>query len=136
MRLALILALLLLVTSTYARNGDNNCSEGNGFRKINGDSVEDYGTVASPLRGWVGYTNTGDPIPNMIIECFSDDGRVRLASAKTNASGRFVFPTVKPGQYYLVGRAQNVSTVRIAVRVSKTSNAIACVVAEADANSK
>lgn len=132
MKRTIFLAVALLVTPAFAQHAKSACSEGNGWRSINGIQIEDAGTVGYPLRGWVGYTNTGDPVAGMTIECFSSDGKLRIASATTDAAGDFSVPSLKQGYYLLKATKKGASADPIFVRVSKQSNATACFVAEAE----
>ena len=93
--------------------------------------MNDYGTAAYPLHGWVGCTN-GEPAVAMTVECFTADGRVLLASTTTNALGKFSFPRLKEGTFYLKARAEGASALGEVVRTTKKSQRIPCLVAEAE----
>jgi len=134
-----------LVTHERPQGPVGRCSENNNFRNVDGRYVVDQGTVSSPLRGWVGYTNTGTPVSEMTIECFSSDGKRRIASAMTDSSGYFSFRKLKPGTYSLKGTKREtgadgssfqVLTDEIMVSVStKKSDVVICFVAEAESTS-
>ena len=113
----------MLAVPVYAQSEHGKCSED--------------GAVAHPLRGWVGYTNTGKSISGMTIECFTNPEKPPVASVKTDAAGRFSFPKLSPGKYYLKGSKQLPEGWVIRsdgiVSVSKGSHGIACLVAEGEA---
>ena len=91
--------------------------------------------VGFPLTGWVGYTNTGDSISDMTITAQTDPNKPPVASSKTDATGRFSFPTLGPGVFYLRGTKKLVdATVNTdaVVTVKKGKKLIACLVAEAE----
>jgi hypothetical protein len=135
-----------VVAQEHLHGPKGHCSENNNFRNVNGRYVVDQGRVGYPLRGWVGYTNTGTAVSEMTIECFSSDGKQLIASAKTDSSGNFSFPKLKPGTYSLKGTKRGtgvdgssyqVSTETVMVSVSaKKSDVVACFVADAEATSR
>jgi hypothetical protein len=142
----ILFAALPLVAQKRVHGPVGRCSEGNTFRSVNGKYVVDEGTIGYPLRGWVGYTNTGDPISGMTMECSRTDSKDSIATATTDSSGNFSFPKLKPGKYFLKGtrrekgtdgRSVRVSTDTVMVSVSdKKSDVVACFVAEAEADSR
>lgn len=124
MKLALI-ASLLFALQVYGQNSIGNCAE---------DS-----SVAYPLRGWVGYTNTGTSIDGMTIEAFAQLGKPPVGTTLTDSAGGFSFPKLRPGKYFLKGTKQlnDKYVVRAddTITVTKKSKGIACLVAEAEAPS-
>ncbi|HYG97790.1 MAG TPA: hypothetical protein VD837_01575 [Terriglobales bacterium] len=68
MKHAIAIGALLLVATVYAQNEHGTCSE-DGF-------------VSLPLRGWVGYTNTGESQSDMTVECFTNPDEPPIASTK------------------------------------------------------
>lgn len=125
MKLALIASLLFAV-HVYGQNSIGNCSE---------DS-----SVAYPLRGWVGYTNTGTLIDRMTIEVFTQRGEPPVETTVTDSAGGFSFPKLRPGKYFLKGTKQlndkYVIRADDTITVTKNSKGIACLVAEAELQSK
>lgn len=123
MKLIGVLCLLFLSAACLGQSDHQQCAE-------NRDSV------MSPLRGWVGMTNTGQPVAGMTIECFASRNKPPIATVKTDAAGRFAFPTVGPGKYYLKGTKRlNAKWVVVTdkfVTVSKGAKGIACLVAEGE----
>lgn len=110
---------------------DEQCSQptgDDGF--IQGQYVENDGMAAYPLRGWVGCTD-GTPVVDIVVECFSDDGKALIATTTTNAAGKFSFPKLKKGKYYLRASGKGVSARGVVVRANRNTNAIPCLVAEA-----
>ncbi len=108
------------------------CSQPSGVdRVVEGRYVEDDGAASYPLHGWVGCTN-GVPVVAMTVECFTADGKVLLASTTTNARGKFSFPTLKEGTYYLKARAEGASALGEVVRTTRNSQRVPCLVAEAE----
>ncbi len=95
---------------------------------MNGEMVEDLGTIGLPLRGWVGDAGSGRPVVGMTINAFGEEGKKQLASTVTDEAGAFSFPDLKPGTYYLKGSAKGFIPLRILVRVSENANTIACIV--------
>jgi len=92
--------------------------------------------VEYPLRGWVGYTNTGEPIDGMTIEVFTQLGEPPLETTVTDSAGGFSSPKLRPGKYFLKGtRKLNDKYVIRAddtITVTTQSKGIACLVAEAE----
>ena len=124
---AVILALLgvgLLAQNTTAAHTEH------------GKCAEDNEPVGYPLKGWVGYTNTGEPVSDMTVLVLTSPDKPPVATAKTDAAGRFSFPTIGTGRYYLratkklVGATVSADAV---VTVSRGKNRIACLVAEGEA---
>ena len=82
----------------------------------------------------------------MTMECFSANGKQRIASATTDNSGNFSFPKLISGTYFLKGTKRatgasgsvyRVSTDEVMVFVSATkSDVVACFVAEAETDSR
>jgi hypothetical protein len=97
--------------------------------------AENDEVVGFPLQGWVGYTNTGNPISDMTVECFTSPDTPPVASVKTDAKGRFSFPKLSPGKYYLKATKKLdgwIITAEDFVTLSKGAQRIACLVADAD----
>ncbi len=92
--------------------------------------------VAYPLHGWVGMTNTGTPVDDMTIEVFTQPGKPPVATTVTNSEGRFSFPTLRPGKYFLKGTRQlnekYVIRADETLTVTRKSKGIACLVADAE----
>jgi hypothetical protein len=121
---ALRIAKHLLAPDSRAQAGHNECAE-------------DNAPVAYPLKGWIGFTNTGDSVSEMTVKAFASGGDLVLATVQTDTMGRFSFPTLGPGTYYLKGTRKGVGAPVIAgglVTVRKGQNRIACLVAEFSAN--
>lgn len=101
-----------------------------------GTCAEDNESVGYPLKGWIGYTNTGESVSEMMVQAITSLDKPPVATAKTDAAGRFSFPTISTGRYYLrarkklVGETVSADTV---VTVSRGNNRIACLVAETEA---
>ena len=132
MKWIVVTAIILTAAPIYAQHTKGACADGKVYQASNGESVEDDGTIGNPPHGWVGYTNTGDPIPGMVIELLTFDGKTHIASATTDASGRFSFPKLKNGTYYLIGTKTGYYTIRNVLHLSGRSNAIVCLVDEAE----
>lgn len=72
----------------------------------------------------------------MIVEALTGPDKRLIATVKTDTAGRFSFPTLSPGRYYLraakrlVGAKANAEDV---VTVGKGKSGIACLAAEAEA---
>jgi carboxypeptidase family protein len=96
---------------------------------IGGKQVKDYGTVALPLRGWVGC-NGEQPLDGATVEAYSADGKLRLESTTTNPSGRFRFPDLKSqASYRLKVTGSGISSTELLVSPSRQSDAEPCVIA-------
>ena len=121
MKCALI-PILLFAMHVYGQNSVGSCSE---------DS-----SVAYPLRGWVGYTNTGTLIDGMTIEIFTKLGEPPIDTTVTDSAGGFSFPKLRPGKYFIKGTKQLNDKYVIhaddTITVSRQSKGIACLVAEAE----
>ena len=94
----------------------------------------DDGLAGLPLHGWVGYTNTGEPIPGMRIQVISARNGDRIASTITDSKGQFSFPHLVAGKYRLLGTKRHYFTINETVETSKGSDAMICLVAETGAN--
>jgi hypothetical protein len=66
-----------------------------------GKCAENDESAGYPLKGWVGYTNTGKPVPDMTVQALLSRDKQPEATAKTDEAGRFSFPTLGPGKFYL-----------------------------------
>jgi len=100
-----------------------------------GVCAENDDPVGYPLKGWVGYTNTGESVVNMTVKAFTSLEKPAVAITKTDAAGRFSFPTLRPGRFHLRASKKLVgATVRAddVVTVRKGKNRIVCLVAEAE----
>jgi hypothetical protein len=120
---ALRIAKKLLATDPRAQAAHDECAE-------------DDEPVAYPLKGWIGFTNTGESVSEMTVQAFSRQQQV-LATVKTDTMGRFSFPTLGTGTYYLKGAKKGVGAPVIAdgfVTVRKGHSRIACLAAEFSAN--
>jgi hypothetical protein len=113
-------ALYTIVTATPS---DESCSP-----QIGDLALNKYGIVASPLRGWIGCID-GHDLRGVQIDALSSDGESRLASAITNAKGRFVFPTLKAGTYHLGMNSRDLERVDVVVTTSPRSQDALCLVA-------
>ena len=106
-------------------------------RAGHGACAEDGEAVGYPLKGWVGYTNTGESVPEMTVQALVSPDKPPVAMTKTDTVGRFSLPTLSPGRYYLraakiIGGAK--ITADDVVTVSRGKIVIACLVAEAEAS--
>ena len=102
-----------------------------------GTCAEDGEAVGYPLKGWVGYTNTGESVPEMTVQALVSPDKPPVAMTKTDTVGRFSFPTLSPGRYYLraakmIGGAKIIAD--DVVTVSRGKSVTACLVAEAEAS--
>ncbi len=113
-------SLYTLVVSTPR---DEGCS-----RQIGDLSLNNYGTVGSPLRGWVGCID-GHDLQGVRIDALSRNGKDRLASTITNSKGRFVFPNLKAGTYHLVVNSKGLERVDAVVTTNPRSQDALCFVA-------
>ncbi len=117
-----LLPILLFAVHVYGQNSVGSCSENS--------------SVAYPLRGWVGYTNTGTLIDGMTIEVFVELGKPPVGTTVTDSAGAFSFPKLRPGKYFLKGTKllddKYVIRTDDTITVSKQSKGIACLVAEAE----
>jgi len=91
--------------------------------------------VGYPLSGWVGYTNTGDSVSDMTVAARTSLHGPLVATAKTDSTGRFSFPTLGPGKFYLKATKKLAGAfvdAEAVVMVKKGTHLIACLVAEAE----
>jgi hypothetical protein len=96
----------------------------------------DDDVVGYPLNGWVGYTNTGDSVSEMTVTARTHPQGPPLATATTDSTGRFSFPTLGLGKFYLKATKKLVDATvdaEAVVTVTKGKHLIACLVAEAEA---
>lgn len=100
-----------------------------------GTCAENDESVGYPLKGWVGITNTGEPVSDMTVQVLISPDKPPVAIAKTDAAGRFSFPRLGPGRFYLRATKKLVGVTISAddvVTVSKGTKRIACLVAEGE----
>jgi hypothetical protein len=102
---------------------DESCSRQTGDLSLN-----NYGMVGSPLRGWIGCID-GNDLKGVRIDALSSDGKDRLASTITNSKGRFVFPNLKAGTYHLVVKSRGLERVDAVVTTNPRSQDALCLVA-------
>jgi hypothetical protein len=84
------------------------------------------------MRWWV--QNTGDSVSDMTVIARSSPLGQPVATAKTDSTGRFSFPTLGPGKFYLKATKKLVDATVDAdavVTVRKGKHLIICLVAEA-----
>jgi hypothetical protein len=113
-------SLYTLVVSTPR---DESCSP-----QIGDVSLNNYGMVGNPLRGWVGCID-GHDLKGVRIDALSSDGKDRLASTITNSKGRFVFPNLKAGTYHLAVNSRGLERVDAVVTTNPRSQDALCLVA-------
>jgi hypothetical protein len=99
----------------------------------------DTGYVSGPertksLSGFAGYTNTGTPVPGMILELFAKAWTEKIAETATDDKGRFRFAIEKPGRYFLLAHGKGLFTERIIVVLDEQGTKELCLVAEACAD--
>lgn len=101
-----------------------------------GKCAENDEPVVYPLKGLVRYANTAESVSDMTVQALISPDKPPAATAKTDAAGRFSFPTLSPRRYYLRA-AKVVGGAKISaedvVTVSKGKSGIDCLVAEAEA---
>jgi hypothetical protein len=102
---------------------DESCSP-----QIGDLSLNNYGMVGYPLRGWVGCLD-GHDLKGIHIDALSSDGKDRLASTITNSKGRFVFPNLKAGTYHLAVNSRGLERVDAVVTTNPRSQDALCLVA-------
>jgi len=112
-----------LYTIVVPTPSDESCSP-----QIGDVSLNNYGMVGNPLRGWVGCID-GHDLKGVRIDALSSDGKDRLASTITNSKGRFVFPNLKVGTYHLVVNAKGLEQVDAVVTTNPRSQDALCRVA-------
>jgi hypothetical protein len=101
------------------------------------ECAENDEPVGYPLKGRVGYTNTGKPVPDLTVQALLTPTSHPIATTKTDAAGRFAFPSLGPGRFYLKAvkkLADGTVEANDVVTVTKGVRRIACLVAEAWAN--
>ena len=113
-------SLYTLVVSTPP---DESCSP-----RLGDASLNQYGRVGTPLRGWVGCID-GHDLKGIRIEVLSNDGKEILASTITNSKGRFIFPNLKAGTYHLAVRTRGLDRVDAFVTTDPRSKDALCLVA-------
>lgn len=91
-------------------------------------SLNNYGMVGNPLRGWVGCID-GHDLKGVRIDALSSDGKDRLSSTTTNSKGRFVFQSLKAGTYHLAVHAKGLDEVDAVVTTNPRSQDALCLVA-------
>jgi hypothetical protein len=96
-------------------------------------SKNNYGDVGYPLRGWVGCY-VGHDLEGVHVDALSHDGKEHLASATTNARGRFLFPNLKAGSYHLVVNSKGLERIDAIVTTTSDSDSSICLVAAGTAD--
>jgi len=94
------------------------------------EAVE-QGDVGYPLKGWIGFTNTGHPVRKMRVECFTDGWKRLVGATTTDSSGHFSFLDLPEGHYQLKASKRGVFTIKSVVSSSKKSSNVLSLVAEA-----
>jgi hypothetical protein len=95
------------------------------------NELTDIATVGPLLAGWVGYTNTGEPMGGMLVESFTDDEKTLVASTHTNEEGGFRFRGLAPGRYILQASGKGLSPIEEVVQLDPNVKAQLCLVVEA-----
>jgi hypothetical protein len=104
---------------------DEVCSQRTGDLSLN-----NYGSVANPLRGWIGCID-GHDLQGVHVDALGSEGKDQVASTITNTRGRFIFPSLKAGTYHLIVSAKGLSRVDAAVTTSRKSDSTLCIVTAA-----
>jgi hypothetical protein len=112
-----------LYTIVVSTPRDESCSP-----QIGDVSLNNYGMVGNPLRGWVGCID-GHDLEGVRIDALRSDGKDRLASTITNSKGRFVFPNLKAGTYHLAVNSRGLERVDAVVTTNPRSQDALCLVA-------
>ncbi|MFZ3343275.1 MAG: carboxypeptidase-like regulatory domain-containing protein [Terriglobales bacterium] len=102
---------------------DESCSP-----QIGDVSLNNYGMVGNPLRGWVECID-GHDLKGVSIDALSSDGKGRLASTITNSKGRFVFQNLKAGTYHVAVNSRGLEGVDAVVTTNPRSQDVLCLVA-------
>lgn len=113
----------MLYTLVVPTPSDESCSP-----QVGDVSLNNYGMVGQPLRGWLGCIN-GKDLKGVHIDALSSDGKNRLASTITNSRGRFVFPSLKAGTYHLAVKSRGLEPVDAVVTTTPQSKDALCLVA-------
>jgi len=66
----------------------------------------------------------------MVVECFVNGWKKRVASTTTDASGNFSFPELAEGKYFLKASKQGFFEIKTVVRSTKKSRNVLSLVAE------
>ena len=124
-----ILAAFALTTATplgsRASHGSQLSSE-----KSQDSEYVDRGTIRYPLKGHIALTNVGSPVSGMLVECYVNGWKKRLAVTKTNSTGDFSFPDLPEGKYYLKASGLHVFMVRTIVTTTKKSTNVLSLITE------
>jgi hypothetical protein len=112
-----------LYTLVVTTPPDESCSP-----QIGDLSLNNYGMVGNPLRGWVGCID-GHDLNGVRIDALTSDGKDHLASTITNSKGRFVFPNLMAGTYHLAVNSRGLERVDAVVTTNPRSKDALCLVA-------
>ena len=96
---------------------------------LSGEPVGE-GNIGYPMKGFIGYTNTGTPVSGMTIECFTPSGK-KVGATKTDAAGMFSFAEMPEGRYKLQAKKPGLYTLTATVNTTRTSSNFLSLVAEA-----
>jgi hypothetical protein len=102
---------------------DESCSP-----QVGDVSLNKYGMVGNPLRGWVGCID-GHDLKGVRIDVLGSDGKDRIASTITNSKGRFVFSNLKSGTYHLAVNSTGLQRIDAVVTTTPRSQDALCLVA-------
>jgi hypothetical protein len=102
---------------------DESCSP-----QVGDVSLNKYGMVGNPLRGWVGCID-GDDLKGVPIDLLGSDGKDRIASTITNSKGRFAFSNLKSGTYHLAVNSTGLERIDTVVTTTPRSQDALCLVA-------
>ncbi len=112
-----------LYTLVVPTPSDESCSP-----QIGDVSLNNYGIVGNPLRGWIGCID-GHNLKGIPIAALSSDGKDRLASTITNSKGRFIFQNLKAGTYHLAVNSRGLERIDAVVTTNPRSQDAVCLVA-------
>lgn len=112
-------SLYTLVVSTPR---DESCSP-----RFGDASLNQYGRVGTPLRGWVGCID-GHDLQGVRVDALSSEGE-RMGSTITDSAGRFIFPNLNAGTYHLAVRSRGLERVDAFVTADPRSLDALCLVA-------
>ena len=123
LRIHLSLVLLLELATYMPMRGQARVAEAHIQHSGLADCYDGQGRLhlyANSLSGWTGYTNTGSPVSGYVIELWTKNWRQKVRQTTTNERGKFQFPAVADGTYYLKIRKKGWTSLKAIVHVQRT----------------
>jgi protocatechuate 3,4-dioxygenase beta subunit len=115
LRLLSCLILILAFSASSQAQHENDC----GQTTYENHNQIDYGPLTVQNVNGTASDPSGTQIPGACIAIFSEKDQKLLAAVETDKEGKFLFPTIPPGHYRLVVKADSLCPANVELRVVK-----------------